>query len=170
MRPHSTPRAPLEYPGSIPEYPPSTPSSNPRRESGPRTSVGARPHVVVEDGGDALAADDVDGAGGVDHGRVRLSRSPLRAGRAARPRDTCGRTRATTGRSHRTQPRTAPRRTHALATHMRGIAIRWNRTNPYMRSQRNAYLHAHARAQMDTNTYMSTRANAHAHARARSRT
>ena len=72
--------------------------------------------------------------------------------------------------------RTAPRRTHTFATHARGIAIRWNRTNPHMRSQRHAYTHGHARAQMDTNTHMSTRANAHAHcmhtliARARSRT
>ena len=55
-----------------------------------RTSVGARPHVLVE-GGAGAAADDVDGAGGVDHRRVPFSASPRRAGRAARPRRYCGR-------------------------------------------------------------------------------
>jgi hypothetical protein len=38
----------------------------------------------------ADAADDVDGAGGVDHRRVLASRSPRRAGRAASPRHPCG--------------------------------------------------------------------------------
>jgi hypothetical protein len=59
--------------------------------------------------------------------------------------------------------RTAPRRTHALATHTREDAIRWKRTNLHTRSQRHAYTHARARTQMDTNTHMSTHANAHAH-------
>jgi hypothetical protein len=36
-----------------------------------------------------MAADDVDGAGGVDHHRRRISRSPRRARRTARPGDTC---------------------------------------------------------------------------------
>ncbi len=56
-----------------------------------------------------MAADDVDGAGdGVDHGRVLISRSPCRLGRTARPGDTCGPTRATPGRSHRTSTTHAP--------------------------------------------------------------
>ena len=54
-----------------------------------RTSVGAHPHVV-EGAGAAAAADDVDGAGGVDHGRVRMSGRPRRIGDHASPRDTCG--------------------------------------------------------------------------------
>jgi hypothetical protein len=62
--------------------------------------------VVVKCVG-AVAADDVDGAGGVDHGRVPLSRSPSRAGRAASPRDTCG-------RRARARP-VAPNRNHARA-------------------------------------------------------
>jgi hypothetical protein len=59
--------------------------------SGPRTSVGARPHVVVVGVAGAPTAEDIDGAGGVDHGRVVISPSPRRAGRTARPRDACGR-------------------------------------------------------------------------------
>ncbi len=44
-----------------------------------RTSVGAQPHiVVVVDETTAVAADDVDGAGSVDRGRVPISRSPRR--------------------------------------------------------------------------------------------
>jgi hypothetical protein len=41
----------------------------------------------------AIAADDVDGAFGVDHGSVRRSRSPRRAGRTIGPRRTCGQVR-----------------------------------------------------------------------------
>jgi hypothetical protein len=88
----STPPIPREYPDSTllvpPYYPPSTPRATPRK-SGPRTSVGAHPHVVEVGAADAVAADDVDGAGGVDHARVPKSRSPRRVGRAAPPRHTC---------------------------------------------------------------------------------
>jgi hypothetical protein len=170
----STPLVPLHTPSSTLS---STPRPPPLDVVRPRTSVGARPHVVQVGAAAAVAADDVDGAGGVDHGRVVISRGPRRAGRAARPRDTCGRTRATTGRSRRTQPRArgrnarrgpsykyrkppcdgrarrAPRRTHALATHARGSAIRWNRTNPHMRSQRHAYTHGRTRARKWTQTH-----------------
>jgi hypothetical protein len=77
---------------------------------GPRT-VGARPHVLkaaaIVSAVVAFAADDVDGAGGVDHGRVGSSRFPRRVGRAARPGDTCG-------RRARARP-VAPNRNHARA-------------------------------------------------------
>ncbi len=177
-------KTPLEYPL---EYPPDHPTWT---ESGPRTSVGARPHVVEVAAKGGAAADDVDGAGGgVDHGRVPKSRSPRRAGRAARPVDTCGRTRASpAGRteSNRARGRNARRgpsykyrkpppcdgrtRTAPLATHTREIAIRWNRTNTHMRSQRHAYAHARtARANGHNHTHEHTRKHTRsllAHARA----
>jgi hypothetical protein len=55
-----------------------------------RTSVGARPHVVVEGEAVAKAAEDVDGAGGVDHGRVRISAIPRRAVPYERVGHACG--------------------------------------------------------------------------------
>jgi hypothetical protein len=161
---------PLEHPSSTPRVPPdprSTASSTPVTKSGLRTSVVAHPHVVVVGVAAvaAVAADDVDGAGAVDHRRVVRSRSPSRVGRAARPRDTCGRnardnrpvapnatTRAAATRGAGRAIDTASRRratrgrAQRRGAHTREIAIRWNRTNPYMRSQRHAYTHAHARA------------------------
>ncbi len=59
------------------------------------TSVGALPDVAEGGRGAVAAADDVDGAGGVDHGRVAKSFTPRRAGRTVCPRDTCGHVRAT---------------------------------------------------------------------------
>jgi hypothetical protein len=85
------PRPPAQVPVSTTGLPPGLTPSTPRVPgvSPVRTSVGADPHVIVV-GAAAMAADDVDGAGGVDHHRRRISRSPRRAGRAARPGDTCG--------------------------------------------------------------------------------
>ncbi len=89
--PANTPPVPRQYP----EYP-VVPTLYPPTILDlvrPRTSVGARPHVLEVDFGVAAvasAADDIDGAGGVDHRRVPPSVSPRRAGRAARPAHTCG--------------------------------------------------------------------------------
>ncbi len=169
-------------------HPPPSPPARVR----PRTSVVARPHVRVEGDVAAVAADDVDGAGSVDHGRVPPSRSPRRARRAPRPRDTCVRRararpvapNATThaaaeriagraidaARRHRATrcAGTAPRRTQTLAryTHAREDAIRWKCTNTHMRSQRHACTHGHARAHTNEHTHKRTRA-LHTHARAR---
>ncbi len=57
-----------------------------------RTSVGNHPDVVEVEGvvEAAAAADDVDGAGGVDHGRVVCSDTPRRADGATSPSGTCG--------------------------------------------------------------------------------
>ena len=91
-----------EYPSVPPTYLPTTPDL-----VRPRTSVGARPHVpVVVRCGAAAAADDVDGAGGVDHRRVPRSGSPRRAECAARPRRTCGQRAPTLKPMKRTQRRT----------------------------------------------------------------
>ncbi len=106
--PLGIPRIPLEYlppvvPNQYPtstqplpnQYPPTTP-----RPSRVRTSVGARPHVVEPDAAVAVVAtDDVDGAGGVDHGRVPRSASPRRGLRTASPEGACGQ-RARTRQTH----------------------------------------------------------------------
>jgi hypothetical protein len=155
----STLSTPASTPWSTLQRTPPTPPS--------RTSVGARPDVVAEDAvAAASAADDVDGAGGVDHGRVPISRSPSRLGRAARPRDTCGRTRATTGRSRRTQPRARgrnagraintadARRATGRRTQRRGA-----RARAAIQSDGNAQTHAHAL----TEARIHARTRAHAH-------
>jgi hypothetical protein len=74
--------SPLGYPVSTPEYPRVPPRVG--------TSAGADPHVVFAGAVTVYAAEDVDGAGGVDHGRVVTSRSPSRAGRTIGEGDTCG--------------------------------------------------------------------------------
>ncbi len=81
-------RVPRICPPSPPPLPLSTVTG-----SGPRTSVGADPHVL-EDGAAPVAADDVDGAGSVDHGRVPLSATPRRVARAGGPGRACRRTAA----------------------------------------------------------------------------
>ncbi len=93
---------PLEYPRLSPVH----------------TSVG--PHVLVVSAV-AGAADDVDGAGGVDHRRVPLSASPFRLEGATRPRDTCGKpVRTTPNRKHATlvvkllRTRVTPEATHRV--------------------------------------------------------
>ncbi len=100
--PYGTPRVPPEYPSNTPYYPvlppwyPSkyAPSTSPSIRASPvRTSVGADPNVLEAGAGGAdvaEAADDVDGAGVVDHGRVPPSRSPRRAGRTGREPKSCG--------------------------------------------------------------------------------
>ncbi len=158
-------------------YPP------PLTYSCPRTSVGARPHVVEVGAAEAVAADDVDGAGdGVDHGRVVISASPRRAGRAARPRGTCGRTRAITGRSRRTQPRARPPTRGAPADARRGPSYKYLKPPPCDGRARTAPRRAqcrllHIRAEMQSDGTARTRAcahrgthtRAHAHARAHAR-
>jgi hypothetical protein len=67
---------------SIPQYPPSTVRVR------PRTSGSAHPNVLVPGG--AVAAEDVDGTGGVDHGRVVISAGPRRLVFHAIPAHTCG--------------------------------------------------------------------------------
>jgi hypothetical protein len=130
------PASTLPRPRSIIKIPVAPSQTNPPSDQfRPRTSVGARPHVVVVGAAEAGAADDVDGAGGVDHRRVRKSRSPRRAGGAACPRHTCGRTRATVG----TNATHAHTRTHA-----------WKDTR--------AQVHAHAHVTTQTGAHT----NAHA--------
>jgi hypothetical protein len=117
-----------------------------------------------------LAADDVDGAGGVDHGRVLISRIPSRAGRAARPRDTCGRTRATT-KAGRTEPQPRARpptrgadRAINTASHRRAMGKRAQRGGA--RTRRSVTHAVHARAHRQTKR----RARAHTHTHTQTRT
>ncbi len=88
--------------------PPTKPGTSPVR-----TSVGAHPHVVVVDDAAVVATDDVDGAGGVDHGRVVISRIPSRVGRAARPGHPCSK--AIVGNVCFNARRRARRRAHTRA-------------------------------------------------------
>jgi hypothetical protein len=149
--PYVPPRVPRDFPSSFPQYPCTTPEypleyppNTPLDRVRPRTSVRAHPHVRVEGGAlGAAAADDVDGAGGVDHGRVRISRSPSRAGRAARPVHPCGRRArlAKPDRSHRTQPRARGRRRAGAG---RAINTARRRRASRVRAQRRDSAHAFA--------------------------
>ncbi len=145
-----TPWVSLDYPSSTPSppvVPPRVPPTTPLDRVRPRTSVGARPHVVVpSDGaGVAPAADDVDGAGGVDHGRVPISRSPRRGHRTASPHGTC---------THASTHTRACARTHGGArTHAR--------TQSHARTH--ARTHAHARAHTRTHTHKRRPPSIHAH-------
>jgi hypothetical protein len=151
-------------------------------QPGPRTSVDARPHVLADVATAAAdapaAADDVDGAGGVDHGRVVSSRSPFRLEGAVAEGSACGkrarhlkpvapdrnRARAAAGRAICTAgPRRAtpaptqpPRRTHTVVPHthvhpthiLRKDACRWNGQT-------------HSSARTRTHECTDTRARAH---------
>ncbi len=84
------------YPLRFPRKPFST---KPQPLSRVRTFVCPRPHVAVVGVRSTKAfinywtvgaADDVDGAGGIDHGRVPSSGTPRRAGGAQAPRHACG--------------------------------------------------------------------------------
>ncbi len=140
--------------------------SNP--EFGPLTSVGAHPHVPVVSGAAAVAADDVDGAGRVDHGRVVRSASPFRLDCAARPGDTCGQRAPTrpvgANRKHERAAGDAPARPGF--SYRRLPAVRWE--GPHSRAA-----HAHTvrsptlctRAHTDRLRETHTRINAHTHTR-----
>ncbi len=65
--------------------------------------------------------------------------------------------------------RTAPRRTHALATNTRGIAIRWKLTNPHVRSHWHAYPHGHARTQIHVRAHPNEHKHTNEHMRKRTR-
>ncbi len=75
-----------------------------------------------------------------------------RARGAGRAINTASRRRAMGGRAQR------------RGAHTRGIAIRWNRTNPHIRSHWHTYTHAHARARTREHRHN------HAHERTRKRT
>ncbi len=115
------------------------------------TSVGARPHVP-EVGGAIVAADDVDGAGSVDHGRVPSSASPRRAGRAASPHGACG--------TH-TNPHAHTR------THTRTHARNRTRTRTRMHARTHARTHSHAHAFTHTHTHTLARRRTHSRLPAR---
>jgi hypothetical protein len=159
-----------------PKYPHSThaPPPPPLGWVRPRTSVGARPHVVVVVAA-AEAADDVDGAGGVDHGRVPGSANPLRAGRTARPGHACGQRarhrpmapnankhaqplvrRSTTARREGPHSAAAHARvrnyTSVSNTHKREDEIRWRCTHARTRALTKARVHGHTRARSRTRT------------------
>ncbi len=113
-----------------------------------RTSVSALPHIWRAGGG---AADDVDGAGGVDHGRVVRSASPRRAGRAIRPGHTCVRpTRAT-------RPMAPPRKQSPLSSHC---------TRTHARTHTRTHTHTHSPT---TRTYTHTSTHARTHANTQER-
>ncbi len=168
MVPHST----LKYPCSThPVYPPTHPSDRVR----PRTSS-ADPHVVVVGDG-VTAADDVDGAASVDHGRVPLSRSPRRAGREARPRHTCSR------RARHLKPIAPNATAHARPPGAAGQAIntagpRRASTAPAQRRSAHTRAHTHAtharrclpKERQNTLALAHERALAQTHARAHART
>ncbi len=118
------------------------PPDHPPTESGPRTSVGARPHVLEE--GAAVAADDVDGAGGVDHGRVPRSRSPRRAGRAARPGDTCGRRARARPVAPNATTRARPQRAARAELLIPHVAQRDGMAHAAARRMRTQFDHTHA--------------------------
>ncbi len=174
---------PNHYPlVSTPPYPPSTPLAS--RASPVRTSVGALPHILQVGVAAAVAADDVDGAGGVDHGRVVRSRTPLRAGRTARPRRACVHTSKPTdgtntarsthggrphvaGRSINTakvpmggpaQPRAARTHTRAKMQNCRNTCTRAH-TKAHMPGHTQAYAHTDARANANANTRKDTHTN-----------
>jgi hypothetical protein len=139
-----TPRVPRQYPCSpsrYPKYPPSTPLAaecpleNPRL-SPVRTSVGAHPHIHQLRGSSLVdpAADDVDGAGGVDHGRVQNSRTPRRAGGTTRPRHTFG---------------------HAhVAVRPSRLSYKYCRSPPCDESARTAARHKHTHTHTHTHTHV----------------
>ncbi len=130
--------------GKPPEYP----TNHPPDRVWQRTTVGARPHVVDVAAVAVAAADDVDGAGGVDHGRVPISRSPFRLGRAARPGDTCGRRASPAGGTDRNHARAAATQGagRAIDTARRGRAMGGRMLPRDARARR--------RTQMNTNAKM----------------
>ncbi len=153
--------------------------TTPLTKSGPHTSVGARPDVVVA-GAAPDAADDVDGAGdGVDHRRVPFSRSPFRLEGAAAEGSTCGK------RARHLKP-VAPDRNRALAHAAAGRAI--NTAGPRRATtapaqpprqthsvvpQTHAHTHAHTCAKMRDNgtaKHASARTRTHACTDPRART
>ncbi len=111
----------------------STPSSTPL--STVRTFIGTRPHVVIKGG--AAAADQVYGAGGVDHGRVPISGSPRRVGRDRTPCDACGTPAMPTTPAH-----TRTRGSVCILTHTHG--------HTHTRARAGAQTSAHAPAQTNT--------------------
>jgi hypothetical protein len=134
-----------------------------------RTAVGAHPDIVVVCVNTVPAADDVDGAGGVDQGRVPSSASPRRAGRAASPHGTCGqRARINkrtpgarvAGRSINTA---RPRRDTHARTHSRTHT----HTRTLMRAHTDTHTHKHAHAR--THTHLHAHAEAHACTRTHTR-
>jgi hypothetical protein len=139
-----------------------------------RTSVGAHPHVLQADNeagcavGAPLAADDVDGAGGVDHGRVVTSRSPRRRECATRPPHTCGQL-ARTERWHQLKTEKAYK-----ASTRHGCAIRGQAQRCGTRAQ-SFYTHTHAHvehthAQKCINTHARTHTHTHTHTLAHTHT
>jgi hypothetical protein len=173
--------------GVAPDHP-TTPSARVR----PRTSVGAHPHVPEVGGGAILAADDVDGPGGVDHGRVVSSRSPRRAECAARPRHTCGHAgdrpmgtnatrargrpqiagyiisiqvpaRATRVPAQRRDTHTRPLHTHKSNTHAREDIIRWICTNRRTCALTKARGHGHPHMHVHTHAGKPERECTHRH-------
>ncbi len=116
----------------------------------PRTSVGAHPHVLEGDAVPALAADDVDGTGGVDHRSVVSSASPRRASRAARPRRTCGQTRATpkadgTEPQPRTRSRPAPP-AELFIPHVAAVPPQRPHNRRSVHTHAHTHVHKHTRA------------------------
>jgi hypothetical protein len=141
-----------------------------------RTSVCAHPHILEVAGATApSAADNVDGAGGVDHGRERKSRSPWRAGDHEPPRRAyghagdqpmaqtcpsahCGRSINNAG-SRRTKNRfvTAARHRHTQThtdTHTRHAQTRTHTHNPSpTRTHTRTHTHKHPQTHTHTHTH-----------------
>ncbi len=148
------------------------------------TSVGALPNIIIEGVvAGALAADDVDGAGAVDHGRVPRSASPRRAGRTAHPHGTCskralidkrtrgagdaGRAINTAGCCRATRvPGQTQSHTRSLHTHTHIQTP--THTIAHVHALTDTYTHArtHARTHIRKHTHTRT----HTHARARTHT
>jgi hypothetical protein len=156
-------------PRSTPYVPPSTQDAPDIVR--PRTSVGARPHVLEAGAGGIAAADDVDGAGGVDHGCVPKSASPRRRECAARPRDTCG-PRAPTpadgpNRAHERAAADAPRAELLIPP---VPAVRWE--GPRSRAARTQACHTRKCLRLDVQNHKHKRTHAqtHAHTDARAHT
>ncbi len=149
----SPPKEPLYYlanestkPSITSEYPPPrVPSSYRARPV--RTSVGAHQNVVEVGGavGAAAAADDVDGASGVDHGCVPFSPSPRRAGRTTRPSHTCGQDHDRPMPKRNRPPRTA----NICEEHKHTKAHTPAHTNKHIQK----FAHAQARAHVNAKSY-----------------
>jgi hypothetical protein len=94
----------------------------------------------MEAGAVAVAADDVDGAGGIDHGRVPTSRSPRHAGRTIGERRSCSqRARARPVAPNATTRAAAKRaagRAKNTASHRRAMGWRAQRRGAHTRSLR----------------------------------
>jgi hypothetical protein len=137
-----TVRVPLQYP-----------------RSSVRTSVGALPHVLVEDAVlVVVAAEDVDGAGGVDHGSLGHARAPRGAGSNTRPRLTCGNQTDDQPMTNATGARGRSARCIAALLIPQVLAAPWQGPHPRThkptrtpdRTHAHMHMHAHAHARSPT--------------------